>query len=350
MDHDEIGVDKRSVGVAARALFVDRRCILALLSGALACVPPWPFSAQAQQAKRVPTIGFLGSTTPAGQKEWTNAFVRRLRELGWIDKQTIRIEYLWAEGRPARATELAAEFVRNKVDIIVTNGTPMIVATTKATSEIPIVFAAAGDPVGAGLVQTLSRPGGNATGMSLQASELAAKHVELLREVTPGFRRMAILVNVNAANAVIQMREAQAAAETLRIGVEVLEIRRVEDIEPALTGAGGKAQTLYVMNEPLTVAHRARINELALAAKLPTVYAFREFVDSGGLMSYGPSFLDLFQRAAEYVDKILRGAKPGDLPVEQPTKFDLVLNLKTAKALGVIIPPTLLARADEVIE
>jgi putative ABC transport system substrate-binding protein len=226
----------------------------------------------------------------------------------------------------------------------------MINAAKRATSVVPIVFAAAGDPVGTGLVASLGRPGGNVTGMSLQASDLAGKHVELLREVRPGLKRLAILVNVDSPNAVIQMQEAQAAARTLGVAVDVMEIRRADDIAPAFDGAKGGAEALFVMNDPLVIAHRARINSLALAAALPTVYAFREFVDTGGLMSYGPHFPDLFRRSSEYVDKILRGAKPSDLPVQQPVKFELVINLKTATKLGLTVPSSLLARADEVIE
>ena len=273
-----------------------------------------------------------------------------MRELGWVEGKTVAIEYRWAEGSPDRAAEAAAELIRLKVDIILTNGTNMVAAAKRATSVVPIVFAAAGDPVGTGLVASLGRPGGNVTGMSLQATDLAGKHIELLREVRPGLKRMAILVNVGSANAVIQMREAQAAAATLGIGVDVLEIRREEDITPAFAAIKGDAEALFVMNEPLVIGQRARINALALAASLPTVYAFREFADSGGLMSYGPHFPDMFRRAAEYVDKILRGASPANLPVQQPTQFELVINLKTAKSLGLALPPALLARADDVIE
>ena len=323
-----------------------RREVIALIGSAAA----WPLAAQAQQAAKLPTVGFLGSQTQSDQKLWTGAFVQRLRELGWVEGKTVAIEYRWAEGSPDRAAEAAAELIRLKVDIILTNGTNMVAAAKRATSVVPIVFAAAGDPVGTGLVASLGRPGGNVTGMSLQATDLAGKHIELLREVRPGLKRMAILVNVGSANAVIQMREAQAAAATLGIGVDVLEIRREEDITPAFAAIKGDAEALFVMNEPLVIGQRARINALALAASLPTVYAFREFADSGGLMSYGPHFPDMFRRAAEYVDKILRGANPANLPVQQPTPIELVINLKTAKSLGLALPPALLARADDVIE
>jgi putative ABC transport system substrate-binding protein len=326
-------------------MLMQRRQFISLVGGAATL----PFAARAQQGRR-PIIGFLGSQDPSGQRPWTDAFVHRLRELGWTEGGTVAIEYRWAHGSGARAAELVAELIQLKVDVIVTNGTPMILAAKRATSAVPIVFAAAGDPVGTGLVASLGRPGGNVTGLSLQASDLAGKHIELLREVRPGFSRLAIIVNVGSANTVPQLQEAQAAAKTLGVTVAVLEIRRAEDIAPAIQEAKGRGDALFVLNEPLVIANRVRINQLAIAAGLPTVYAFREFADSGGLMSYGPSFPDLFRRAGEYVDKILRGTKPGDIPVEQPTRFELVLNLKTAKALGVNVPATLIARADEAIE
>jgi putative ABC transport system substrate-binding protein len=310
----------------------------------------WPLAATAQQSQKIPTIGFLGSATEQAQRRWTAAFVQRLRELGWIEGQTVRIEYRWAAGSPARAADAAGEFVRSKVDIILTNGTSLVTAVRRVTSEIPIVFAAAGDPVGTGLVASLSRPGGNLTGLSVQATDLAGKHLELLRQMRPGARRLAMLFNVGAANARLQMQEMKAAAGRLGFDFTAVEIRKPEDIAPAIDGLAGRADVLFVANEPLALTYRARINSLAIAAHLPTMYAFREFVDSGGLTSYGPSFPDLFRRSADYVDKILRGAKPGDLPVQQPVKFELVINLKTAKALGIEIPPRLLALADEVIE
>jgi putative tryptophan/tyrosine transport system substrate-binding protein len=276
--------------------------------------------------------------------------VQRLRELGWIDARTIAIEYRWAEGRTERAAEIAAEFVRRKVDVIVTSSTAGAVAAMQATSVIPIIFAAAGDPVGTGLVASLARPDGNVTGLSIQQTDLAAKKLELLREVVPSLGRLAILANVDAPSVVLDMREVQATARTLGLEVITLEIRRGEDIVPAFEALNGRAEALYVVIDPLVNIHRVRINTLALAARLPTMHTFREGVEAGGLMSYGANFPDLFRRAADFVDKILRGAKPGDIPVEQPTKFDLVVNLTTAKALRLDVPPTLLARADEVIE
>jgi putative ABC transport system substrate-binding protein len=282
--------------------------------------------------------------------QWVAAFVQRLRELGWIEGRTIAIEYRWAEGRAERAAEIAAELVQRKVDVIVTSGTAVVVAAMQATSVIPIVFAAAGDPVGTGLIASLARPGGNVTGLSNQVLDLAGKRLELLREIVPGLGRLALLGNVGNPVVVLDMREAQAAARTLGLEVTTLEIRRGEDIVPAFEALNGHEEALYVVFDALVNTHRIRINTLALAARLPTMHGIRDYVEAGGLMSYGTNFPDLFRRAADYVDKILRGAKPADLPVEQPTKFDLVINLTTAKALHLKIPESFLLRADEVIE
>jgi putative ABC transport system substrate-binding protein len=323
-----------------------RREFISLLGGAAA----WPLAARAQQPAKLPTIGFLGAGTSSSHGQWAAAFVQRLHELGWIEGRTVAIEYRWAEGRTERFDEIAAEFVRRKVDVIVTSATAAIVAAKQATSVIPIVFAAAGDPVGTGLVASLARPGGNVTGLSIQQTDLAAKRLELLREVVRDLRRLAILANVGGPAVVLDMREVQAAARTLGLEVITSEIRRGEDIVPAFEALNGRAEALYVCVDPLVHTHRIRINTLALAARLSTSHANREAVEAGGLMSYGANNADLFRRAADLVDKILRGAKPGDIPVEQPTKFDLVINLTTAKALGLTVPPQLLARADEVIE
>jgi putative ABC transport system substrate-binding protein len=309
----------------------------------------WPLAARAQQPARLPTIGFLAPGTPSGWSRWVAAFAQRLRDHGWIEGRTIAIEYRWAEGRSERYAEIASEFVRLKVDVILT-GETAVPAAKQATSVIPIIFALESEPVGAGLVTSLARPGGNITGLSLQAPDLAGKRLELLREVLPGFRRLAVLANVGFPGAVLEMGEAQAAARTLGLEVVTLEIRRAEDIAPAFDALKGRADALYVASDPLVDANRARINTLALAAELPTMYGFREIVEGGGLMSYGPNFPDLFRRAADLVDKILRGTKPGDIPVEQPTKFDLVIYLTTAKVLGLTIPESFLLRADEVIE
>jgi putative ABC transport system substrate-binding protein len=292
----------------------------------------------------------LGATTASGASQWTAAFVQRLRELGWIEGRTIAIEYRWAEGRTERHTEIATEFVRLEVDIIATWGTTGVIAAQQATSVIPIVFALAGDPVGTGLVTSLARPGGNVTGLSSQQSDIGGKRLELLREVFATVRRLAILANVDSPPAVLDMREVQVAARTLGIEAATFDIRRAEDIAPAFEALQGRAEALYVCGDPLVNANRIQIGSLALGARLPGMYVAREFAEAGGLMSYGPNYPGLFRRAADYVDRILRGAKPADLPVEQPTKFDLVINLKTAKALGLDVSLSLQQRADEVIE
>jgi putative ABC transport system substrate-binding protein len=326
---------------------VKRREFITLLGGAAAT---WPSAARAQQAAKLPTIGFLGGSTASALSEWTAAFVQRLRELGWIEGRTVAIEYRWAEGRSERFAEIAAEFVRLKVDVIVTQSTPAVLVAKQATSVIPIVFGSAGDPVGTGVVASLARPGGNVTGLSGQATDTAAKRLELLREVVPNLRRLAIMGNVGNPFNVLEMGEVQAAARTLGLEVATVEIRRAEDIAPAFEALKDRAEALYVGADQLLTVNRIRISTLALGARLPTMSAFRLYVAAGGLMSYGPNFPDLYRRAAEFVDKILRGAKPADLPVEQPTKFDLVLNLTTAKVLGLTMPESFLLRADEVIE
>jgi ABC-type uncharacterized transport system substrate-binding protein len=322
-----------------------RQFITLLASGAAA----WPLAARAQDAGKLRTIGFFGSATPSTQGGWVAAFVQRLRELGWIEGRTIAIEYRWGEGRPERFTEIAAEFVRLKVDVMIVGGTPTAVAAKQATAVIPIVFAMTGDPVGTGLVAHLARPGGNVTGLSTQTTDTVSKRIELLREVVPNLRRLAILANINSPVVALEMGQAQAAANTLGLEVVTLEVGQAEDIERTFETLG-RADGLYVCADPLVSAYRARINALALAARLPTMHDLREYAVPGGLMSYGPNIPDLFRRAGDYVDKILRGAKPAELPVEQPTKFDLVINLTTAKALGLQIPDRLLAVADEVIE
>jgi len=319
---------------------------MTLLGGATAA---WPLAARAQQPAKLPTIGFLGGTTPATWSLFVAAFVQRLRELGWIEGRTIAIEYRWAEGRGERFAEIAAEFVRLNVDVIVTVG-GAVLAAKQATSLIPIVFAAAADPVGSGLVASLARPGGNVTGLSSQFTDLAGKRLELLREMVPSLRRLAIMANAGYPAAVLEMAEVQATTRTLGLDVVTLELRRAEDIAPAFEALKGRAEALYVCAESLVTTNSVLINTLALAARLPTMHSIREYVEAGGLMSYGPNFPDLWRRAGDLVDKILRGAKPADIPVEQPTKFDLIINLTTAKALGLDVPPTLLARADEVIE
>jgi putative tryptophan/tyrosine transport system substrate-binding protein len=324
-----------------------RREFIALLGG----VPTaWPLATHAQQKGKQPTIGFLGESTPSSQSDRTAAFVQRLRELGRIEGRTIAIEYRWAEGRSERFAEIAPEFVRLKVDVILTSGTPAIVAAKQVTSVIPIVFAIAADPIGTGLVASLARPGGNITGLSIQSTDLAAKRIELLREVVPHLRRLSVMASVGNPASALEVGEVQAAATTLGLEVDTHDIRRAEDIASAFEALRGRADALYVATGPLVLTNRLRINTMALGARLPTIYSGREYVESAGLMSYGPNRPDLFRRAADMVDKILRGAKPADIPVEQPTKFDLVINLTTAKALGLTIPESFLLRADEVIE
>jgi putative ABC transport system substrate-binding protein len=276
--------------------------------------------------------------------------VQRLRELGWIEGRNVAIEYRWAEGRVDRAPGIIAEFVRLKVDVIVTHATANILAAKQGTSVIPIVFAAVADPVGIGVVDSLARPGGNITGLSNQFTDLAGKRIEILREVVPGLRRLAILANVGIANTALEIGEVQAAARTLSLEIATFDIRQDEDIVPAFAALKGRADALYVFAEPLVNTNRVRISSLAKDARLPTVAGFREFVDAGGLMSYGPNLADQFRRAGDHVDKILRGTKPADIPVEQPVRFDLIVNLITAKALGLTIPETFLVRATEVIE
>ncbi|HEV2548543.1 MAG TPA: ABC transporter substrate-binding protein [Stellaceae bacterium] len=324
-----------------------RRDVIAALGGAAAA---WPLFARAQQPGRLSTIGVLGAATAATWAPWTAAFEKRLPELGWTNGRTVVIEYRWAEGRSTRFVEIATEFVRLNVDVILTAGTEGAIAAKQVTSAVPIVFVGSVDPVAARLVASLARPGGNITGLSLQSTDLAGKRLELLREVLPNLRKLAILVNVSNPGGVLEMNEAEAAARALGFEVAKLEIERAEDIAPAFEAIKGRADALYVGPDALVNANRVRIHTLSLSAQLPTLYGLRGFVEVGGLMSYGANVADLFRRAAEIVDKILRGAKPSDIPVEQPTKFELVINLKTAKALGIEIPPLLLARADEVIE
>src|ERR1700674_633671 len=321
-----------------------RREFITLLGGAVAA---WPLAARAQQGPKPPTIAFLG-TVP--QSAWpVEAFKQRLRELGWIEGRNITIEYRWAEGRSERIIEFAAEFVRSKVDVIVTGGNA-VSAARQATAVIPIVFAVAVDPVGSGFVDSLSRPGGNVTGLSLQGPDLAGKRLELLRELILDRRRLAIMVNVGYPAAKQELAQVQAAAGALSFEAVVLEIRRAEDIAPAFDRLDERAESLYVVTDALVESNWVRINTLALGARLPTILGSRAGVQAGGLMFYGPNFADLFRRAAELTNKILHGTKPSDIPVEQPTKFDLVINLATAKALGLSVPHTLLATADEVIE
>jgi putative ABC transport system substrate-binding protein len=275
--------------------------------------------------------------------------VQRLGELGWTEQRTVAIEFRWGQGRTERSAEIAAEFVKIRADVIVTAGSA--VPTVKHVAPvIPIVFAIATDPVGGGLVESLTRPGGNVTGVSNQQADVAGKRVELSREAIPGLRRLAILANVGYHDSVVELADVEAAARKLGLETIRLEIRRAEDVAPAFQALKGQADALYGVSDGLVSANRTRIVTFALTARLPTIWAAREYLDPGGLLSYGPNFPDLFRRAAEITDKILRGVKPADIPVEQPTKFDFVINLTTAKALGLAIPESLLLRADEVLE
>jgi putative ABC transport system substrate-binding protein len=322
-----------------------RREFITLLGGAVAA---WPLLGHAQPSAKRPTLGLLIPGSPASFGQRVAALVQRLRELGWVDGRSIVIEYRWAAAQ--HFDEIAAEFVRSKVDVIFTSGTPPTVAAKRATSEIPIVFAPAGDPLASGLVTSLARPGGNITGLSNQTTDIAGKRIELLRELTGQVRRLAIMVKSDNVSAALEMHEVKAAAGALGIEAVSLEIGQAEDIRPAFEALKGRADALYVVIDSLVTTHANRINTFALGARLPTMHGARELVVVGGLISYAAAYEDLYRRGAEYIDKILRGTKPADIPVEQPTKFDLVINLNTAKALGLAVPPTLLARADEVIE
>jgi putative ABC transport system substrate-binding protein len=329
------------------ASHIGRREFLATLGGAAAA---WPLAARAQQTANLPTVGFLGAGSPATADVWLSAFMSRLRELGWIEGRNINIDVRWAEGRNDRSAEIAAELVRLKVDVIVTYSSEHTQIAKQVTSTIPIVFALAADPVGSGLVANLARPGGNVTGLSAQNVDLTGKRFELLREIVPSLRRLAVLFNGNNPTAMIEIDIVRTAASPLGIEVSPSAVLGAEDVAPAIARIAKQADALFVVGEPLTFTHRTRINTLALAARLPTNYPTRGYVEVGGLMSYGPNFPASFRRAADYVHKILLGAKPGDLPVEQPTRYDLVVNLTTAKALGLTIPESFLLRADEVIE
>ena len=322
-----------------------RRKFIGLLGGAAA----WPLATRAQQPGRLPTIGILGTASAAWNK-LIAALVQRLRELGYVENRTVAIEYRWTEGRNERYDELAAELTRLKVDVIVALGTPAIVAAKKATSVIPIVFPLASDPVGDGLVASLARPGGNVTGLSNEQRDLGGKRLEILREIVPNLTRLAVLANPRNPTAMLNVGEVQALAPRLGLETIMVELGRADDIAPAIEQLKGRAQALYVVGDPFVFDNQIQINTLALVARLPTMHNSRGYVEAGGLVSYGPSFADLFRRAGDYVDKILKGAKPADIPVELPTKLELIVNLKTARALGLAISESFLFRADEVIE
>jgi putative ABC transport system substrate-binding protein len=320
-----------------------RRAFITLLGGAVA----WPLTVRGQQ--RLPTVGVLGVATSSAWQSNLAVFTQRLNELGWSDARTLAFEYRWAEGNIGRFPDVAAELVRLKVDVILTAG-GAVHAAKQATTTIPIVFAVASDPVGTGLVKSLARPGGNVTGLSVQATDLAGKRVELLREFVPGPRRLVIIFNPGYSAAAHESNEVRAAARSLGFETRILEIRTAQDIGNGIGTLDPQADILYVCIDPLTDTEKIVIATSALTARIPTMGGFRESVQAGSQVFYGPNTESMFRRAAELVDKILRGTKPGEIPVEQATKFDLVVNVRTARALGLDMPATLLARADEVIE
>ena len=328
---------------------VDRRFVL-VLTLALA-LPFSPLAIEAQQPPKVYRIGFL-ALIPDEDVTLMRALKERLRELGYIDGKNLMFEYRSAEGRQERLTELATELARARPDVLIAgSGTLTPLALKEATRTIPIVFVSVGDPVGAGVVASLARPGGNITGVTGQSADLAAKRLQLLRELIPGSQPIAVLMNPATPFALLALKETRAAAEMLRVRLEVLELNTRGQVasrfEAAITaGAAG----MIVFSDPLTYAIRQQISDLAAKFRLPTMYTYREFVEAGGLASYGPSRRDMYRKAAEYADKILKGAQPANLPVEQPTKFELVLNAKTAKMLGITIPTSLLLQVEQVIE
>ena len=314
----------------------------------LGAAAAWPLPARAQQAGKLPTIGVLGPDAVSWAAR-TAALAERLKQLGWIDGRTIAIEFRWSEGRPERVPEVADEFVRQKVDVIVTYGSA-VAAFKRATRDIPIVFAIAVDPLGIGLVDSLSRPGGNVTGMSLQQAEIAGKRLEFLREIVPGLGKLAILFDASYPASAREADNVQVSARHFGLAVRPFGLQRAADIAPAFNAFKGQVDAVYLVDGALMEANRDAIISLLFDAKLPLVVGTGSYARAGALLSYGPNYPDLFRRDAEIVDKILRGTKPGDIPVEQPTKFDLIVNLKTAKALGLTVPDKLLALADEVIE
>jgi len=328
-----------------------RREFIALIGGAAASSLLWPRAGHTQQPQKVPRTGVLLPGTAASFARRTEAFLEGLREFGYIDGQTIAIEWKWGQDRVEGLSELAAELVGRNVDVIVTGGTPAAKALKSATATIPIVMAIIGDPVAAGLVESLARPGGNATGFSIVAPDLSGKRLELLKEIVPEVSPVAVMLNPQNPQSQFELKEMQAAARALGLelrGVQVSPQDSLEEAFAAMTRAS--ARGLIVLTDPIFFSQRRKIVELASRSRLPAMYFFQEFVAEGGLVSYAPSDTALYRRSAGYVHRILNGAKPSELPVEQPTKFDLVINLKTAKALGLDVPPTLLARADEVIE
>jgi len=330
------------------ASHIERRKLLATLGGAAAA---WPLAARAQQTGRVYRLGVLEMSSAASNAANIDALRKSLRELGYVEGQNLVLDYRSAEGRAERFPQLAAELLRLNVDLIVTRGTLAVMAAKNATGTVPIVMAASGEPVETGVVAGLARPGGNVTGLSALTRELVAKRLELLRETVAGIRRVAFLMNFENPVGSLQWKELRTAAPSLGLEVQLLDVRKPEDIVRAFdTAIADRADAILVQNDTVTLTNRRQVVELAAKHRLPAMYNNREWIDAGDLMAYGVSYPDLYRRTAIFVDKIFKGATPADLPVEQPTKFELVINLKTAKALGISVPPTLLARADEVIE
>jgi putative ABC transport system substrate-binding protein len=323
-----------------------RQLLIALGAGVLAA----PFASRAQQ-QRVYRVGFLGNSTAALEGNLVGPFREGLRDLGYVEGRNIIIEYRWAEGKYERFPDLIAELVARKVDVIVTAGTPAALAVQRATATIPLVMVAVGDPVSTGLVASLARPGGNSTGLTSIAPDLEGKRLELLREVVPKLARVSLLVNPDNAFHVGSEKQARAAAQVLHVDVQFIGVRADADFDHAFDViAKERPDAFIVLADRVFLHNRGRIVDFAARNRLPAVYPYRELVEAGGLMSFGPNYADMHRRAATYVDKILRGAKPADLPVEQPTKFELIINLKSAKAFGLTIPQSLLVRADEVIQ
>ena len=324
-----------------------RRDFVALLGGAAA----WPLAARAQQAGKVWRVGMLDTTPATINGKNIDAFRAGMRTLGYVEGQNLRIDYRSFDGRIERLPQLAAELVGLRCDVIVTRGTPPAIAAQKVAGAIPIVMAAIGEPVESGMVESLARPGGNVTGLSAFVTQLTQKRIELLKELAPGIRRIGALDNITNLSVPAQWDETKAAAQALGIEAVLFDVRKPEDIAPSFDAAIAKGvDALAVGNDSVVIASRAQITELAAKHRLPAIYASREYIDAGGLIAYAAHYPDLYRRAALYVDKILKGTKPADLPVEPPTKLEIVVNLKVAKALGFTVPLTLLARADEVIE
>jgi putative tryptophan/tyrosine transport system substrate-binding protein len=330
------------------SLMMKRRKVIALIGGGLAA---WPFAGHAQQPRRVPRIGVLLPGTPASFSLRTKAFLDGLRNLGHVEGRTIEIEWKWGQDKVEGLPALAAELVARNVDVLVTGGTPAAKALKSATATIPIVMAIIGDPVAAGLVESLARPGGNATGFSIVAPDLSGKRLELLKEIVPAVSPVAVMLNPRNPQSQFELKEMETAARVLGLQIHPIEISPERPLEEGFAAMGqARARSLIVLTDPIFFSRREGIVELAASNRLPAMYFFQDFVEAGGLLSYGPSDTDLYRRAATYVDRVLKGAKPSELPVEQPTKFDLAVNLKAAKALGLEISPMVLARADKVID